>query len=301
MIQKNIKWLKAHLGVPLFAFVILPWLILSTYIGLIKTPQYESTSSLMLQHSVPETAGNHSRLQVLLKHSAQMAVNAQSASVLLMQKYIYSEQLQRQLQQEIDLKSYYQSSSIDRWSRLKQNPSQNEFLNYFSKMVKVIPDPVTGELTLFVRAFSPSKAKQILTLIESHALQYVDQTMQASSVAQLAQATAYLESARNTLMHAQLELNKSQKRNDITDVAVVEAKQIALKFAQTEYNAAQQAYVTWRLASYHHTPVITAAATEPDYYINPRLPYDLISSLLILMIFYGFGKMIMVIIREHSI
>lgn len=301
MMQKNIKWLKSHFGAPLFVFVILPWLVLSIYIGLIKTPQYESTSSIMLQHRVPQAASNHSRLQVLLKRSAQMAVNAQSASVLLMQKYIYSEQMLHKLQQEMDLKSYYQSSSIDRWSRLKQNPNQKEFLNYYLKMVRVVSDPVTGELTLFVRAFAPDKAKQILTLIERYALQYVQQTMETSSVAQLAQATAYLETARNTVMHAQQELNELQHHKDIANVATLEAKQLAAKFAHTEYDAAQQAYVTWRLASYHHTPVITAPATEPDYYISPHLPNDLISLFLMLMVLYGFGKMIVVIIREHSV
>lgn len=296
--------LKSKSNVWFYGIVMIPWLILATYLIFIKTPIYESSASLLFRQNLSDapSSGTSSGLATLFNRGQHMAASSSSSSIILVQKYINSTDMLRALQESMDMKADFQSKEVDVFSRLKKNPNQQEFLDYYLKKVKVISDSTTGEVVIVVKAFSPEQAKEILTLIKEKAIHYFTKITHDSLIEQTQLAQSQLASAREKLMQAELALHSWRKKDKtipMENSIAIEQKQLDLKFAKAEYEAAQQAFVIWNLATDHPTPVTTSPATLPDYFISPKLPNDLLSALFILTILYVLGRMVVVVVREH--
>lgn len=282
--------------------VVLPWLLFAFYTCCIKTPVYESNARFLLGDRIHVLAGNTGRLGAMFHRGKQVILNTESTFVLLIQKYVYSEAMLATLQDTDQIKDYYQSKDIDCLSRLKKNPNQQEFLDYFLKKVHVVSDPMTGELLVSVKAFSPGKAQQFLGAIEKNTMQYVNKIMHDSVVEQSQMVEDHMVQARDKVMQSQLVLTgliDKNKKNGLQNPDELQTKRLELKFAQTEYDAAQRAYVLWKIATRHPMPITTSPASLPDYFVSPQLPNDLVSVLLILMIIYFLEYMIALVVREH--
>jgi capsule polysaccharide export protein KpsE/RkpR len=289
-------------NVSFFMLVLLPWLIFCSYVCFIKTPEYESNARFLLGASASNVTGNTGQLGAMFQRGKHAIVGTESAFVNLLEKYVYSQAMLSILKDTVDIQSYYQSVTIDYLSRLKKSPNQNELLSYYLKKVRVLPDPTTGELMLSVRAFSPDKAQEILSVIEENLVLYVKKIRRESLAEQSHTAKVHLEQARNKIIQEDLELTdllKKSKINASSKTAELHTKRLELSFAKTEYEAAQQAYVLWHVATRHPMPVTTSPASLSDYAVSPQLPKDVVSVLLILTIMYCLGFMIFMVIREH--
>lgn len=80
-----------------------------------------------------------------------------------------------------------------------------------------------------------------------------------------------------------------------------EWQELKLKFAQAEYQAAQQAYDISKinLAKQQNIVVEIESPNLPDTYAYPQIVYNLVNLFAILLIIFVLGKMSLMIVKEH--
>lgn len=282
--------------------VLFPWASISFYLVFLKTPVYESTAKILIHHYTPYTP-RISGVKSVFSKNQQGNIDPQSAPIFLVQRYIHSQTLLDELQKSTDIKQQYQSPQVDWLSRLKKHPNQKEFLNYYLNKVNLSLDATSGELAITTKAFSPEKAQELLTFILSKATDFLKKTNADSAIEQTQLLENNLEKARQKLISAELTLRdtiKNDKKHVATTSSKLEQQKLDLKFAKLEYESAQQAYVLWSLSIKKNTPVQTSAPSLPDYYASPDIPHDLINLFVIFTAFFLLGKMILLLVREHT-
>lgn len=280
--------------------VLIPWALLACYLTLIKTPVYESTASILIHHYTAYSP--ISGLKSVFNKNKQQVQEPGFAPIFLMERYIRSEQMLSDLQKTTDIKNHYQSTQIDWLSRLKKNPNQNAFLDYYLKKITLSLDATTGELTISVRAFSPEKAHEFLTIILDKAAQFLKNINHQSTLEQSQLMQHNLELSRQKLILAESTLHESMQHSENHKIPmnkILEQQKLNLKFAKIEYESYQQAYVLWSLSLKKNTPVKTSVPNLPDYYSYPRIPYDLINLLAILTAIFLLGRVVLLLVREH--
>ena len=135
-------------------FIGLPMLLVLIYFGLWASDMYVSETRFSLRS---QEGGGSVELLALFGQSTSGA----GADAHVVQQFIESPKLLEALDQELQLKEHYQNLDADIFSRLKKEPTREEFLDYFLKQVSVHYEQVSGILKLQVRAFSPEVAQAI--------------------------------------------------------------------------------------------------------------------------------------------
>lgn len=293
---KELKQKKSFLMLVLF-----PWACISLYLVCLKTPVYESTAKILIHHYTPYSPRINGLKSVFSKNQ-QNSITPESAPIFLLQRYIHSQTLLDELDKSINIKQQLQSHQIDWISRLKNNPNQKEFLEYYLNKVTLSLDATSGELSITTKAFSPQKAQELLTLILSKATDFLKKTNADSSIEQIQLLENNLEKARQKLISAEMALRSTIKTNKeyVITNSTIERQKLDLKFAKLEYESAQQAYVLWSLSIKKNTPVQTSSPSVPDYYASPNIPHDLINLFVVFSAFFLLGKMILLLVREHT-
>jgi capsular polysaccharide transport system permease protein len=161
--------------------VALPTLLAFFYYGFLASDQYESTSDYVIKtqgggDASPGLAGILGAVGMGGGHGDGLA----SGDSSMVESYVSSDQILRDLYGDIDLRTIYTSPEIDWISRLKSIPdvfskisgrkvrrttsqeiSDEDLLRYWKEKVEVAPGKAPGTSTLKVRAFTPEEAKRI--------------------------------------------------------------------------------------------------------------------------------------------
>jgi capsular polysaccharide transport system permease protein len=165
----------------LLLIVILPTLFAFIYFGFMASDQYESTAEYVIK-----TQGGGDASSGLAGIMGAMGMggghgdSGAAGDSAMVEAYVESDQILRDLSKEIDLRAIYCSQEIDWISRLKSTPdffqlvsarkshrttdqeiSAEDLLSYWKKKVKVTPGDAPGTSTLTVLAFTPQDAKTI--------------------------------------------------------------------------------------------------------------------------------------------
>lgn len=172
--RKKIPW-------SFLLIVIVPTLLAMGYYGFMASDQYESAADFVIKtqsggDASPGLAGILGAVGMGGGHGDSMA----SGDSSMVQAYVDSDQILRDLIQEVDLRAMYCSSEIDWVSRLKSTPdffqkisgrktrrttsqeiSDEDLLSYWRKKVTVADGHAPGTSTLKVLAFTPEDAKTI--------------------------------------------------------------------------------------------------------------------------------------------
>ena len=160
--MKNNKFLRVNLWFTIF--VLIPFLISCVYYGLVATDQFISESRFIVKgrstQSSPLT-GIASLVQATGLSSGQEQTN----EVL---DYIKSRNALTELQRRLNIRAKYSSYDADLFSRYPVPWKSDRFENlfaYYSGRIDTKIDSESGLAILRVRAFSPSDAKQINSVL----------------------------------------------------------------------------------------------------------------------------------------
>lgn len=183
--------------------VVLPFVLISIYIGALQSPKYESEAAILVQNADPLATSLPSVELGLL--SLGGANEAQDAA--LVESFIRSRRLFDQLQDKHGLLQHWQEDTVDWVSRLPRLADKKEQFDYYLSMVRVQVDPDSGVVRLAVRAYSPEKAQTVLTDIVELSEQFINQVAQDLARSQVGFAEYELErayervkSARNSVL-----------------------------------------------------------------------------------------------------
>jgi capsular polysaccharide transport system permease protein len=135
----------------------------------------------------------------------------------VIEEYIESSELLTLLNKQLNLQAHYQNSQADFFSRLQQNPSQEEFTKYFQRQVTIRFNQTSGILKLQVRAFTPQAAQNICQAILSRSEDLINRLRERAIEDSLALSRAEIERAEQRLTNARKKLHQFRMTHNLLD------------------------------------------------------------------------------------
>ncbi|MCK3780797.1 capsule biosynthesis protein [Ensifer sesbaniae] len=138
-------------------FLIAPITFATIYYGLLASDQYQSEARFVVRTSTP-AIGKDQLGKVTGLPSAKILQDTQ-----IVTNFIHSRAILEVLEKQTDLRAKFTREDADFLARLNAKATYEDFLNYWDRMVATSISPSSGIITVTVRAFSPTDARDILT------------------------------------------------------------------------------------------------------------------------------------------
>lgn len=219
---KKKKWFAK----PLFWLtVILPTAFSTVYFGAVASDIYISESSFVVRS--PKNQASLTGFGALLQGSGFSRSQDDSYTV---QEYMRSRTALEQLQQELPVKSFYDSQGdiLSRFNGFKLNDSQEAFFRYFKDRLSIDLDSVSGIATLRVRAFKPEEGQQINQKLLSLGEELINRLNERARKDTLEYAEQAVEDAEKNVNNTAEALSKYRIKNKIFDLPAQSGVQLSL-------------------------------------------------------------------------
>lgn len=213
--------------------VVLPTMLSLIYFGFIASDQYESTSDFVIKTQGGGTPSSGlSGIMGAIGVGGMGGDSVAMGDTAMVEAYVASAQILRDLSADLDLRSMYDSKEIDPISRLRSHPdffsrlsgrkshrttphiiSNEELLKYWNKKVQVAPGKDTpGTSTLTVLAFTPEDAKTIADHVITLSEKLVNKVSERAQQDAVMYAQKEVESAHDRAIKAFDDLSAFQAR-----------------------------------------------------------------------------------------
>ena len=216
--------------------VVLPSLIVATYLFLIASNQYESEAHYLVRSVEAPALPGVGVSQALSMVTGASAAQNEAMSVA---DYLTSHDAVAALRREDSLVQRFHRPDVDPFSRLRTpNPTPEKLLTYYRDQVSVKYNTETGITVLKVHSFRPNDSYELVRKLLQLGEQRVNVLNERSYHDAIAQARGQLSEAEDSLAQAQSQLTAfRQSRADIDPQASGQA-QIGLVTAVAEQLAA---------------------------------------------------------------
>ena len=178
--------------------VLIPFLILSIYYGLIASDRYTSEAIVTIRENSSNASGLDFGVLGIASGSGQ-------EDERIMKEYLHSADMLDHLNSSLLLKKHYSESGADWFSALSSSATREEYLEYYRNHLNIFFDEVSALLFVEVQAFDAPYAQQMLQEI-------LDQSEYAVNTFSQRLAKAQYEFLEDQLLVAQESL-KSAKQN----------------------------------------------------------------------------------------
>lgn len=149
---------KKSLKLGSFLWVVALFSIAVIYFGLIASDRYVSRAEIVIKQA--------DQIKMLPDALSMLGIGGSNhEDVLLIQEYLKSLDLLNKLDKDLELKAHYQNHSIDYFSRLSNNVSQEDFLEYYRDHLTLHLDELSGVLTIELQAFDSAYGQQVVSLM----------------------------------------------------------------------------------------------------------------------------------------
>jgi len=241
------RWLKAHWGFLLI--VVVPTLLSAVFLNFIATDRYISESKLVVKRS--GVSNEATTMPIVLLGG----ITNQTEDANYLREYLQSVDVMLQLDKRVGLRKIYTNPEVDYLHRLKDNATQEEFLNHFHAFTSVTLDETTGILTLDTYAFSPVDAQRINRQMVTLAEEYINNIS--------------YNIAREQTKYVEKEMAAARKRFDEAQAAIVEFQNRHHLVSPTK-QVEQMSEVTKQLES----SIVMSEAELKNMlgYMNPEAP-----------------------------
>ena len=203
------KYANAVKQRPFVLFVMVPLLLFTIYQVFLASPRYQSQSRLIVKE--PDSMATMDASFALLSGFGMTNGNVDTE---LVKAFIQSNDMLTYLEDKLSVRVHFEGSHIDFFSRLGKDASQEDFLAFYNKHIKVEIDEKSQVITVYVQAFDQHFSYQMNREIVSRAEKYINEIGH------------YL---------AKEQLNFIQKEHAVIDNKLREAKSNLLSF-QRQYN-----------------------------------------------------------------
>lgn len=153
--------------------VLLPIALGSYYFAAIASDRYAATAGFAVRGV---NAG--SGIDGIGALTGLASAGSTTSDSYIVLKYLKSRDIVERLQSDMDVRAAFTNPVIDPLSRMGDDLSIEDFVQYWGRMVRTSFDSASGIVTVEVQAFSPTHAEQIASLV----LQYTDELVNTLSV-----------------------------------------------------------------------------------------------------------------------
>jgi len=162
-----------------FLWVVVCFSIAVLYLGIIASDRYVSRAELIIKQA--------DQIKMLPDALSMLGIGGSNhQDVLLIQDYLNSWDLLTKLDKELDLKSHYQNGEADFFSRLSENVSREDFIEYYRNHLTLRLDELSGVLTIEFQAFDPEYGKRVVSLMLKESERFINKLGHQVALDQLA-------------------------------------------------------------------------------------------------------------------
>ena len=198
---------------PFVLFVVIPVAIFGFYQCLIASERFESRAQVIVQQ--PDGMATMDASMAVL--TGLGVSNSGISDVKLVEAYIKSYDMLQYLDKQLELKKHYTSQHIDYFSRLDEQSSKEDFLNFYHEHVTVYIDSNSSVVHLFAQAFEPDFAHKLAQTIVERAEWYINSIGHQLADAQLEFIQGEHQLVEAKLLDAKNKLLSFQQQNNLLD------------------------------------------------------------------------------------
>ncbi|MFM4944025.1 sugar transporter [Aeromonas bivalvium] len=170
---------KQSLKLGSFLWVVACFLIAVLYLGLIASDRYVSRAEVIIKQA--------DQIKMLPDALSMLGLGGSNhQDVLLVQDYLNSWDLLAKLDKELRIKAHYQSDKADYFSRLPQDVSREDFIEYYRNHLMLHFDELSGVLTIELQAFDPEYGQQVVGLMLKESERFINKLGHQVALDQLA-------------------------------------------------------------------------------------------------------------------
>lgn len=179
--------------------VILPTVLVTVYYYRYASDQYVSEAHFIIQGS------SAPKMDFLGALTGLPGAGGATSDAMIIRDYILSADFIKDIEPELDLRAHYSNPAIDAYARLPADASQEDFVEYWQKMIDIEHDLTSGISTVTMTAFDPGTGKQLVALALKQSEVLVNKL--SSSL-----RTDALQIAEKEVLSAELEVNSLRKQ-----------------------------------------------------------------------------------------
>lgn len=162
-----------------FLWVIACFAIALLYFGIIASDRYVSRADLVVKQA--------DQIKMLPDALSMLGLGGSNhQDVLLIQDYLNSPDLLDKLDKELNIKAHYQNHKIDYFSRLPDNVSREDFIQYYRDHLTLRLDELSGVLTIELQAFDPAYGQRVVSLMLKESEGFINRLGHQVALEQLA-------------------------------------------------------------------------------------------------------------------
>lgn len=158
---------KHSLKLGSFLWVLACFAVAVLYLGFIASDRYVSRAEVIIKQA--------DQIKMLPDALSMLGLGGSNhQDVLLVQDYLKSWDLLAKLDKELDLKSHYQNDKADYFSRLSDDVSREDFIEYYRNHLILQFDELSGVLTVELQTFSPEYGQQVVALMLKESERFIN-------------------------------------------------------------------------------------------------------------------------------
>jgi capsular polysaccharide transport system permease protein len=193
-------------------YVLVPLLLVMVYQLFLAARVYESESRFVIRQ-IGQDAGMGNLGLPLLGSSG----TSHQEDAVLLREYLISPNLLDNMDSQFDLASHYRKFGMDLLRHFPKNPSKEELLKAYRKMVSVQVLPEGGVVLLTVQAYDPETAQKLAGLITKEGEKFINRISEELANEQIDFVRKEVERAEVQLREVRQKLATFKNENAILD------------------------------------------------------------------------------------
>lgn len=191
-------------------FVIAPFLVVLIYQMVLAARIYQSESRFVIRQIDQDAGMGNLGLPFLGPSSSSHQEDA-----VLLREYLISPNLLENLNAQVGLTAHYRKFGLDLLRHFPNNPSKEELLDAYRKMVSVQVLPEGGVVLLTVQAYDPETAQQLAGLITREGEAFINRISENMAREQVAFVEVEVGFAEKRLMEVRQQLLEFQNAQQV--------------------------------------------------------------------------------------
>ncbi|MEP0071163.1 MAG: hypothetical protein ABJE79_00540 [Marinomonas sp.] len=198
---------------PFFLCVIAPSILFAAYQLFGAAERYESQAKVIVQQ--PDGA---STIDTSLAFLSGLGGGSSGGNdPQLLEAYILSNDMLVYLDQTLNLKKYYMESEVDVFSRLPDDATREDFLEFYQNHIQVEIDDASGVISIAAQGFDPAFAQTLTQSIVSRSEWYINNIGHQLADAQLSFVKVEHQLNEDKFRDAQITLLAFQQKYNLLD------------------------------------------------------------------------------------
>jgi capsular polysaccharide transport system permease protein len=203
---------------PFLAYVVVVGVLLALYFGVIASPIYVSETTFTIR-------GREQTAQPSILSSITGTGTTALTETSEVENYIESQQMMNRLDKTFHLRHLYSRPRLDLLNWMPADNSDEDFQDFYNKMVRIKIDHDTFLMTVEVRSFDSKSAHDIAQAVLDYSAEYVDHLSRSIRSDTLKAANIELTTAENQVKASRLAMTRYRTSTGLLDPVAVASAQ----------------------------------------------------------------------------